>query len=71
MVFYLLHIWPGMKSTIKTQNFSPMEDIYQNNDVTSGMPVIDLVMGYSVQVPHIQLRSTVGRLLSPCCSNAF
>ena len=45
MVFWLLHIGPGLNSTIKTHDFSLMEDPYKNGDVTCGMPVIDFVMG--------------------------
>ena len=70
MVFCLLHIGPGVNSTKKTHNYPPMEDPEQNNDVTCGMPVIDLVRGDGIQVPHMHLRGDVGRLLSPCSGNA-
>ena len=55
----------------KNLYLSLMEDPYQNNDVTCGMPVIGLVRGDGVQVPHMRRWGAVGRLLSPCSGNVF
>ena len=71
MVICLLQIGPGVSSTYKAPNFFLTGDHYQNNDVTCGMPSTDLVMGDGIKAPRMHLRDAVGRLVSPCSSNAF